>query len=351
MLCRPIALEARESLQRLHSEYARVLADQLLYCEAAQQQVAAVGLLSTPELVDILVAYEARCAEEIDLSNGIVVADRLSGVIIYSTKNAEKYQIYAADATDAAVPRLLIDDGAHPSMSPTSLRMAFFSTRPDNTGLSAFDLGSGLTPNDRSLRFTNFIEDGRDAPASWNPPGSRLVFASTREGDRRERIYVTWADGKDTTEAIAPGKDPDWHPGADLIVYNGVDQTGSRPGLWLVRSDGTNTRPLTNVISDIRPRWSPDGSFVVFMSNNRHGNWELYRIDSTGGSVTRLTDDSSQDGLPVVSPDGKYIAFASDRDGSWAIWIIPSAGGEPERLFAPVGALEQWLEHAIEWIE
>lgn len=343
--------DAREALRDLHVAYAAALAENDLFCEAAQQQVAAVGLRSEPQLVESLVGYEERCAEEIDLSSGIVVTERLDGTLIYSTKNGPAYQIYAASATDAAVPSLLVDGGAQPSMSPASLRMAFYSIRPDAAGLYAFDLGSGLTPDERTLRFTAFPEDGRDAPVSWNAAGSRIAFSSTREGDRRERVYVAWADGESDGTAIAQGKDPAWHPSADLIVYNGADSSGNRPGLWLMRSDGANTRPLTNAISDIRPDWSPEGDFVIFMSNNRHGNWELYRVDIGTGAVIRLTDHPGQDGLPVISPNGRYVAFASDRDGSWAIWVMPSEGGEPERLFAPVGAFEQWLEHAIEWIE
>ncbi|MEZ4716308.1 MAG: hypothetical protein R2851_09495 [Caldilineaceae bacterium] len=82
-------------------------------------------------------------------------------------------------------------------------------------------------------------------------------------------------------------KDPAWHPSADTIVYNGVDLSGNRPGLWLMRGDGTNTRPLTDVATDIRPTWTPDGESVVFMSSARDGNWEVYRVDLGDGAVAR----------------------------------------------------------------
>ena len=75
------------------------------------------------------------------------------------------------------------------------------------------------------------------------------------------------------------GEAPQWHPGADEIVYRGCDPSGNNCGLWTMSGSGANRVQLTGVPDDDRPTWSPDGSFIVFMGSSRDGNIEIYRLD------------------------------------------------------------------------
>lgn len=343
--------EKRETLQAMHIEFARALAEEAQFCEAADQLEAAVGLLPDAALNRDLITYQDECAQEIAAETGRVELGQLEGTFIYSTNVEDRFRIYASLAANPTGATLLIENGSQPSVSPVASRIAFYSTQADSLGLSAFDVGVGQQPTDRVLRYTNHEEDGLDSPAGWSPNGDRLTFSSRREGDRRDRVYVVDAGGSRETETLVFGKDPAWHPSADLIVYNGIDLSGNRPGLWLMRSDGTNTRPLTDVAEDIRPVWTPDGESVVFMSRGRHGNWDVYRVDLADGNVTQLTDDPAQDGLPAVSPDGREVAFFSDRDGSWALWVVSINGGDAQRVLVPQGSLERWLEHGLQWVD
>jgi Tol biopolymer transport system component len=160
---------------------------------------------------------------------------------------------------------------------------------------------------------------------------------------------LVWTDGSGTV-TLDYGKDPAWHPADDLLVYNGTDETGNRPGLWLIRPDGSSHTRLTDNGNDQRPAWSPDGRYVVFMSNGRDDNWELYRVDVKTLEVVRLTNHLAQDGLPTISPDGRHVAFMSDRDGYWRIWYVSIDGGEARPLGAISGEMPKWLEHSIQWV-
>ncbi len=209
-------------------------------------------------------------------------------------------------------------------------------------GISSYDPDTGLM-----LRFTQYAEDS--AP-SWNPQGSRVAFASNREGDRRWRIYLVWAENDGGTDTLGFGEAPSWHPTADLIAFRGCNESGNNCGLWTMSSSGTNRAPLTTVPDDNRPSWSPDGKFLVFMSSGRDGNYEIYRLDVGSGQVTRVTNNPGLDVLPVVSPDGAWIAYASNRDGGWKIWAMPSEGGL-EHIVAPLtGDLSSWQEHGMQWV-
>jgi len=82
----------------------------------------------------------------------------------------------------------------------------------------------------------------------------------------------------------------------------------------------------------------------------------------SGGSIQRLTSDPANDGLPVWSPDGRSIAFASDRGGVWAIWIMNADGANQRQLFVLEGPLDGhvrqeqdfasrgWTDENISWI-
>ena len=123
---------------------------------------------------------------------------------------------------------------------------------------------------------------------------------------------------------------------------------------WMGRHlywENRNKFPLEELLkyNNKHVAWFPDGSGVVFMSEGRDGNWDLYRANVADGTVTRLTNDTAPDGLPAVSPDGTQIAFISKRGGSWALWVMPSAGGEARQLAPIEGELPDWLLQAVDW--
>jgi len=50
-----------------------------------------------------------------------------------------------------------------------------------------------------------------------------------------------------------------------------------------------------------------------------------------GGEPVRLTDANTDH--PAVSPDGKRIAYFYSTKGKYRIVVIPSDGGQPDRVF------------------
>jgi Tol biopolymer transport system component len=80
--------------------------------------------------------------------------------------------------------------------------------------------------------------------------------------------------------------------------------------------------------------------------SDRDGNWEIYVVNTHGGvgqteqGLKRLTKSAARDGLLAWSPDGKWLAFATDRDGVWAIWAMRPDGSGQRKLFDLGGPLE-----------
>lgn len=101
---------------------------------------------------------------------------------------------------------------------------------------------------------------------------------------------------------------------------------GPPPGvLWPVQL-------TTSAGLDIHPSLSPQGDAVAFASD-RSGTFELY-VRSLGGAATEiaLTSDGRHNVQPAWSPDGSLIAFHSHVRGG--IWIMPARGGPPRQVAA-----------------
>lgn len=72
------------------------------------------------------------------------------------------------------------------------------------------------------------------------------------------------------------------------------------------------------------PAISPDGKTIVFSYKG-----DIYSVPATGGEARQLTTNAAHDSYPIWSPDGKKIAFASNREGSFDVYVMPAHGGTP----------------------
>ena len=83
----------------------------------------------------------------------------------------------------------------------------------------------------------------------------------------------------------------------------------------------------------VTPLWmrdvqiSPDGTEIAFCYKG-----DIYKVPAKGGTATQLTTQASYECTPIWSPDGKQIAFASDRNGNFDLFVMPSNGGTAQCL-------------------
>jgi len=167
---------------------------------------------------------------------------------------------------------------------------------------------------------------------TWSPDGKEITFQANPGG-----IFVVPAQGGTPVPLThrspsAPGFDviPTWSPDGLAIAFRSNGPQGNEDyNIWLVRRDRVGgpwseepTR-LTNFRCGGWMRWAPDGESLLCRSG---GDW--VRVSSTDGrELDRFTAHYG-----TFSNDGSTIYFATRRDGRFALWSIPTSGGDVSEL-------------------
>ncbi len=211
-----------------------------------------------------------------------------------------------------------------PKPIPQPGLIAFDSSRDSNNLPSAREIYVMNADGTNPTRLT--FNTAMDVFASWSPDGTKIAFASTRDGNAE--IYVMNADGSSQTNiSNNPASDvyPSWSPDGTKIVFARIMDTPPVPGgnleIFVMNADGTGqTRLTSNTVRDINPSWSPDGTKIVFQSDD-----QIYVMNTDGTGQTKLTSNSTN-GQPSWSPDGTKILFGSYRDGNSEFYVMNADG-------------------------
>ncbi len=182
------------------------------------------------------------------------------------------------------------------ALSPDERRVAVDRTDPQ-TGTNdvwLFDLLSGIPS-----RFTT--DPAVDTNPLWSPDGSRIVFASSREGVWN--LYQKIASGVGNEEVLL--------------------KSGERK---------------------VPDDWSSDGQFIVYQTHNPKTKWDLWVLPMPGDRQpfpflqTEFNEQQAQ-----FSPDGKWIAYTSDESGAPEVYVqtFPASGGK-WRVSTGGGNQPQW---------
>jgi eukaryotic-like serine/threonine-protein kinase len=205
-----------------------------------------------------------------------------NGLVVYETGSAaSRFTWFTRSGISAG---MVGDVGSYQTMalSPDGKKLVY--GRRENGGggsqsLWVADLSRNLTTR---LTFTSSV----DGDGTWSPDSSKLVYASTRKGD------------KSAYEIPASG-------GADRLVLKAIGQNQS--------------------IDD----WSPDGRFLLFHTDLPRQLWALPMGSDPKPFVVAKPSSGFID-EPSFSPNGKWIAFDSDESGRYEVYLttFPASSGK-----------------------
>jgi len=193
-------------------------------------------------------------------------------MVFSSTQHRPTADIYMKPVGGSAITQLTADP-AHdvmPSISPDGSRIAFASNRNGNWDIFVMSSRGG-----QAVQITSGPE--HELHPSWSPDGSRLVFCRLGEMSRRWELWTVAVDSPSTMEFIGYGLFPEWSPvagtgtdGRDKILFQRSRERGSRSfSVWTIDYTPGDTSAPTQVVSlpqaaAINPSWSHDGKWIVY---------------------------------------------------------------------------------------
>lgn len=263
-----------------------------------------------------------------------------SGSIYFSRFNpADNLWEIISYNLNTGAEKVVLANGTQPAVNGQTL--VYHSLVNTSEGLHSYNLSTGA-----DVRVTKFAED---VLPRWGNDTLEFVFASQRSGDRRWRMYTTFADGKSDAQARGEGRTPAFTPDNNAIIYQGTDPQGNEPGLYRMPIGGGAAVRLTTDGSDRSPAVSPTGN-IAFMTT-RNGNWDIFVWDAATEKAASLVATAANEGLPVWSPDGSQLAFVADTGGSWNIYVLntTTADASPQKVTGWGTKHPDWLSQQISW--
>lgn len=209
--------------------------------------------------------------------------------------NSHNIDSVAADGT-GAIDTLYsnsADTFYSPTWSPDGKSLAYTALVPPGTDTQLLVNGQAISGNEDVFAF----------PAPW-VSNDTLIYASNGKLWRRNVVS-----------------------GAVTAVPFSAQVSFSRQSYPLKSHDfdSTKTQPVSGILD---PVLSPDGRHVAFVALNQL--WEM----TIGHKPHRLTNAPYYKEDPTWSPDGQSLAYATDRDGAMAIYILDLRTGRSRKLTA-----------------
>ena len=140
---------------------------------------------------------------------------------------------------------------------------------------------------------------------------------------------------------------PLWSPDGRLIAFSrgGTDESGRNQALWIMKSDGTSPRRVTEHTGLRQPAWMPDGKTVLSRATKG-----LVQVDLASGALTPVAGAKART-LFTVDPSGKWIAYQVSEGGPVGIAAIPVAGGSARPIVtAPFEAYHPSFSPSGRWL-
>jgi Tol biopolymer transport system component len=250
--------------------------------------------------------------------SGPLAAAPRAGHIAFSSNRSGAWRIWMVNADGSELKQLTKQDSddndVDPVFSPDGKSLLFTSTRGGKAGVWRMLL-DGSKPER--------LCDGDQA--EWSPKDARIVLR------RNERILTRdLASGLE--KSLSPEdwphcSGPAWSADGKLIAFAARWEGGN--GVFVIAAEGGKPTKVYDKQGACEPHWSPDGSRIVYETETH-----ICTINPDGTKNRLVTYFGGVQRYARYSPDGKQLVFCQgvSEAGPWELYVIPAAGGTPEKL-------------------
>jgi hypothetical protein len=177
--------------------------------------------------------------------------------------------------------------------------------------------------------------------ASWgslSPDGSQMAYPSS-DGMH----IIDLATKVEKVLAGVTGFDLHWSPDGKQIAYIGSGN-GGIDILFVVNTDGTQVRQVSDLSYESVIGWSPEGKLYSVVPFTGGAAWKVFSFDlASGASQDLFTIENGTPKFlnPKLSPDGNWIAYRG-RDNS-SLYLVHTDGSDMHLVIDNAGVV------GIEW--
>jgi|SRR5579864_6718278 len=230
--------------------------------------------------------------------------------------------------------------------SPDDSRLAFEGWDDNNPSLNGLYTADASDGGNRR-RLTTTTASQHDAPLSYSPDGSKILFwrgpGNIPDGANGVgQLFVVGVGGGAITQVSPPGMtvwhdmffgaQGGWSPDSAQISFSAFSPGASDPGrsaVFVAAGDGTNARQISDWGEyTTSAHWSPTGDWIVFDKINSAAGGHAFYLVHPDGSGTRVISTLGPVCCAVWSPDGQRLLFARAND----LWTVMIDGSHPTQL-------------------
>ncbi|WP_430968265.1 hypothetical protein [Spongiimicrobium sp. 2-473A-2-J] len=212
--------------------------------------------------------------------------------------------------------------------------LATISSSPYYEALKTKEAFKKLLRKIRALPFSPQVQY-----LDWSPNGEELIMQAALNGSGSYDLYVYNLKHRALRRLTYTRENemaPKWSPDGKWIVFHRSELYSGGKELFLIRSDGSEEKKLTDQKglkgTKSFPCWSFDGNRVVFVNQDGPDANDLYTVDITEKTYTRLTRSKGIKSNPTINKDGLVVYDVQLSQNSYSLVKLDMNTGESALL-------------------